>query len=235
MSIRRETDDPMKRAATALLLIAGVVACSSDPDNSIDLGTTTTAESPPTDVPTTSPSPTAAPTTVTTVEDTTTTVIETTSTVAETTSTTSVADIEQQVRAAFESLIEARLACGFSPEQCEFEAASLPGSPADTSTRQQVSSDIELGHRSVEGQGDYQWRIDEVRLEESTAFVKTCVFDTLVVFAVGDPAVTSDDAIVNDLRVSKVNEWELHWVQGKWGLFSIANVERYEGEDRCGF
>jgi len=233
----------MKRAILNALILGSILAaCTNDPDNTLDFGTTTTrvttATTDTTPETTASSTTTIASTTPTDVDPTPSPPATTTSTTTPpppTNAPTTTIDVESQIRADFEVMLNARLRCGMVPGQCDFAAASITGSPADVSTQQQISLDLAAGNRTIDGEGSYRWRIDGIRHQADTAVVTTCVFDTGIVFAIGDPADPADDTVVNDLQVSKLNDWEMRRVDGQWGLYSLTAIERYEGEDRCGF
>ena len=224
----------MKRAILNALILGSILAaCTTDPDNTLDFGTTTRVTTATTETTPAVVRTTIASTTTTPLPPATTT--STTPPPPPTDAPTTPMDVESQIRADFEVMLNARLRCGMVPDHCDFAAASLPGSPADVSTQQQISLDLAAGNRTIDGEGSYRWRIDGIRHQADTAVVTTCVFDTGIVFAIGDPANPADDTVVNDLQVSKLNDWEMRRVDGQWGLYSLTAIERYEGEDRCGF
>ena len=213
------------------------VGCSSDGSNDLGLGTTATTEA--TEVTTTTR---AATTTIATVQESTTTAeapttvaTEAPNTTAATTSTNIVDSVEAQVEAGFAAALAVRIQCGREPENCDFAAAVIPGSPADEITRQLIMEQIDNNQRTVAGQGEYKWRIDNIDAEGDVAFVTTCVFDTVIVFDIADLANPDDDIVVNDLRASTIIEWEMRLVDGRWGVYRTQRLERLEGGDLCGF
>ncbi len=209
------------RAISAAICAAALWsgACTSDNDTDLNLGTET-----PSIATTTTPESTTTTTAATLVP-------------AETVAPSTTIDpaVDAQIRADFEMMLNARLKCGQDPENCDFAAASIPGSPADFGTRDQVAFDVENHHRSIPGVGEYQWRIDAVELDSGVAYVTTCGFDTQIEFDVGDPANPDDDQVINDDIASSVIEWQLGQVDGRWGLLAAQRISNLKGIDSCGF
>ena len=227
----------MKRAILNALILGSILAaCTNDPDNTLDFGTTTTTI-------TTATETTAAETTAsstTTVASATTTPpspVTTTSTTPPpppTNAPTTTIDVESQIRADFDATIAVRLACGQDPATCDFAAFAIPGSPVDLYTRDLMTGRLTEGRRTIEGMGSYEYSMRTTSIDGSVATVVVCIFDSVIVFDIADPANPDDDVVVNDAQDSTTSLIELRQLDGRWLWFDNETVNSTPGVNSCG-
>jgi len=227
----------MKRAILNALILGSILAaCTNDPDNTLDFGTTTTTI-------TTATTAIAAETTAsstTTVASATTTPpspVTTTSTTPPpppTNAPTTTIDIESQIRADFDATIAVRLACGQDPATCDFANLAIPGSPLDLYTRDLMADRVINNQRTVVGSGSYEYSVRATSIDGSVATVVVCIFDSVIVFDIADPANPDDDVVVNDAQDSTTSRVELRQRDGHWLWFDNETVNSTPGVNSCG-
>jgi hypothetical protein len=237
--------------AATIWLLTGVIACSSESEDTLDFGTTvpprtSSAAALATPVASTVvatsllPSATSTSGATTTAPTSTSTTIATTTTVAAGTTTTAVSADEALTAAAverdFRAAAATRLGCNYQPAECDFAGVAVPGSPTDTSLRETISQWVATNRRAVPGQGDYQFEIEKVDVSPpDRAYVTMCGYDTLVVFDVGDPSTPDDDVVVDDSQPSFRVFWEMRLVEGRWKNFQATTLAEQEGPGLCTF
>ena len=105
----------------------------------------------------------------------------------------------------------------------------------DTATRDLMKFRLDNNLRAVHGNGDAQYRIEEVRLDGASAFVTTCLYDTVVIFDIADPANPTDDIIYNEEKNSYEIRWEMRQVGDHWYLFERVDLRSLKDGDLCAF
>jgi hypothetical protein len=206
-----------------LVLVAGLASCSSG--GSSTPGPVTLDLSPLVTVPVTPADPTVPETTIAATTTTTTELLVTTTTI----------DPKAEVEAAYLATVEVREACNFDPVSCAYDKISVPGSPSDLLNRDTMKTRIDSNLRAVEGFGFQQTRVDGVVIGGDVAFVTTCSYDSVVIFAVGDPTNPVDDIVYNDAVTSRISQWEMRRTEGIWVRYEGTGLEKLTGGDLCGF
>lgn len=122
-------------------------------------------------------------------------------------------------------LLETRVSCGRHPDRCAFADVAVPGSPYDMALRTLMRERVEMGLRTVQGDGEYRpivTSIEPAGVDE--AAVTTCVFDALVLY--DTKSVPGVHIVFDDHAVSIFSTWSIRLHEGRWKWFS-EEVTRY--------
>lgn len=217
------------RLLTCICALAALASCSDNAPNSskvtLDLGTEVAAT-----IPLSNGAPSEPPLTTTAVATTPAPTIA-----PNTTDLATTIDPKAEVEAAYLAALDARQFCNYEPEDCDFEAIAVVGSPQDVSTRETMAARLRDNLRSVRGIGSEKVRIESSVLAGDVAFVVICALDAGVLFDVGDLATSSDDIVFDDSTVSLRVQWEMRRPDGVWLMFEGINLEKLTGGDLCEF
>lgn len=222
-----------QRWAIAVTVVMAVGSgCTSDPDNSINLGTaapaptttpTTGAETTTSAATTTDPSIVASSTPTPAVTATSTTIVETTSTLA----------ALDAVEAAFRSSFAELERCYYEPANCQYELIAVPDSPQDRLIRQIFAQVIADNQRSKPGNGEYSYKVEKVGVQLDTAVITVCLRDTITLFDVQDASNPDDDIIVNEGELWSRLDWKLGLVDGRWQVVNGQLVDAAQEAPLC--
>lgn len=86
------------------------------------------------------------------------------------------------------------------------------------------------------GVGKFRFRIDDINLTSSiSAVVHTCIFDSLVVFDLGQSNSTRDDIVFDDDVISGHTAWSIILDDGNWKWSDAIGTDSNYGRDICEF
>jgi hypothetical protein len=142
----------------------------------------------------------------------------------------------QQIAAEFTQLINIRMQCGRKPISCPISQMTAPESTYRKylTALMQIRTESNLATRS--GAGTFRFRIDSIDLVNPfSAVVHTCIFDSLVVFDLGQSNATRDDIVFDDDVISGHTAWQVVIDDGKWKWSDATGTDTNYGKDICGF
>ena len=150
------------------------------------------------------------------------------------------ASVREQIIADFSAAIEERQRCGRAPQRCAIQRITARLSEYRAFLTALMAERAAAGFRTVEGVGDFRFRIESVELTDvDAAVVHTCSRDSVVLFDLGhsnDAAeFTSNPIIVDDAVISARTRWEVTRESGRWKWVSARGTEMNMEEDLCGF
>ncbi|MFM9137028.1 MAG: hypothetical protein ACKOQZ_02550 [Actinomycetota bacterium] len=148
--------------------------------------------------------------------------------------------VREQIIADFSAAIEERQRCGRAPQRCVIQRITARSSEYRAFLTALMAERAAAGFRTVEGIGDFRFRIESVELTDvDAAVVHTCSRDSVVLFDLGHGDDTTDvttrPIIVDDSIVSARTRWELTFEDGRWKWVLARGMERNMEEDLCGF
>jgi len=136
----------------------------------------------------------------------------------------------------FAKLIRIRLQCGRKPASCPIGQLTAPESTYRRylSALMKFRANANLATRP--GAGIFRFRIDNISLTSSvSAVVHTCIFDSLVVFDLGQSDSTRDDIVFDDDVISGHTAWEVILDGGNWKWSDASGPNTIYGKDICEF
>ncbi len=136
----------------------------------------------------------------------------------------------------FAQLIQIRLQCGRKPESCPIAQLTAPESTYRRylMALMKFRADSKLATRA--GAGIFRFRIDKINMTSSfSAVVHTCIFDSLVVFDLGQSDSTRDDVIFDDDVISGHTAWQIILDGGDWKWSDAVGADSTYGRDVCEF
>jgi len=150
------------------------------------------------------------------------------------------ASVREQIIADFSQAIEERQRCGRAPQRCAIQRITARSSEYRAFLTALMAERAAAGFRTVEGVGDFRFRIESVELTDvDAAVVHTCSRDSVVLFDLGQGNDTTDvttrPIVVDDSIVSARTRWELAFEDGRWKWVLARGMERNMEEDLCGF
>ena len=138
---------------------------------------------------------------------------------------------EEEIRAAFDWLVLARIHCGRRPHECVVDDLAVPGSAVHTALTRVFDDRVRHGIFASE-RGSHRHRIGTVvMLADDRAEVRSCHTDDVVLMIGGTNARPS--AIYDESLVSHWSTWTLEKVDDSWRWSEEIVDGRIHGEDRC--
>jgi len=142
----------------------------------------------------------------------------------------------EQIATEFAHLIDLRVRCGRLPGSCPISQLTVPDSTYHRylAKLMQIRVDANLATRA--GAGQFHFRIDSIDLlSPVSAVVHTCIFDSLVVYDMGQSDAIRDDIVFDDDVISGHTEWKVVFHDGKWKWSDAIGIDTTYGKDTCGF
>ena len=138
---------------------------------------------------------------------------------------------EEEIRAAFDWLVLARIHCGRRPRECVVDDLAVPGSTVHTDLTRVFDERVRHGIFASD-RGSHRHRIsDVVMIADDRAEVRSCHIDDVVLMIGGTDARPS--AIYDESLVSHWSTWTLEKVGDTWRWSEEIVDGRSHGEDRC--
>ena len=151
--------------------------------------------------------------------------------VVEATRESSESTTDEEVRAAFDWLMLARIHCGRRPRECVVDDLAVPGSSVHSALTRLFDERVRHGIVASD-RGSHRHRIsDVVILARDRAEVRSCHTDDVVLVMGG--ANDRPAAIYDESLVSHWSTWTLERVDDTWRWSEEIVDGRIHGEDRC--
>ncbi len=142
----------------------------------------------------------------------------------------------QQITTEFTQLIRIRVQCGQRPVSCPVSELTASGSKYHRYLTALMKFRAEANLATRPGAGKFRFRIDSIDLIGSfSAVVHTCIFDSLVVFDLGQSDSTRDDIVFDDDVISGHTAWQIVVDNGEWKWSDATSIDTNYGKDICRF
>ena len=135
-------------------------------------------------------------------------------------------EMDIDIAAAFDQLMDARLACGRRPEACRVDELAMVGS----SIHQELTVLMDSRTRAgivASTRGSLRYRIDDARVDGDHASITTCLYDDIVL--------TMDGSIFDESTMSAITEWTMVRSANGWRWSDWRVIDSTREGDLCGF
>ena len=139
--------------------------------------------------------------------------------------------IDEEIRAAFDWLMLARIHCGRRPRECVVDDLAVPGSAVHAALTRVFDDRVRHGIFASD-RGSHRHRISHVvKIADDRAEVRSCHTDDVVLMIGGTDVRPA--AIYDESLVSHWSTWTLKKVGDTWRWSEEIVDGRIHGEDRC--
>ncbi|MEO8363772.1 MAG: hypothetical protein ABI570_05255 [Ilumatobacteraceae bacterium] len=143
--------------------------------------------------------------------------------------------VSDQIAIEFGQLIDLRLDCGRQPARCPISELTARDSRYRNYLVNLMEMRAEANLATRADAGTFRFRIDRIEVIGSvSAIVHTCIFDSLVVFDLGQSDSTRDDIVFDDDVISGHTEWHMVIDEDAWKWSDATGSDATYGEDICG-